>query len=171
MYAPREEKHPEQRAFSMALYVVSAMGAIAQYAASIGMVVAGVIILMLAGFMVKMQRLTARGTIYASHVEWMARTLSIGCKFLFPIAIFVALYLVYKWTDVATLQHSLAAAGDDTDATINLVKAYIASNEDKINRITTWSLTPPILWWVRRCWHGLVRADKSEPIDYPDSLL
>ena len=170
MYARPQEKHPEQRAFTMALYVVSSLGAIVQYAESFGMVVAGCIILGIAGCMVRMQRLTARGTIYASHVEWMARTMKIGSMFLFPLSIVVMLYLVYEWTDIETLKNGLAAT-DDSAAQSNLVRAYITANMDKIDRITTWAITPPIFWWVRRCWYGLVRADRSEPVDYPDSIL
>jgi hypothetical protein len=173
MYAPREEKHPEQRVFTMALYVVMALAAIAQYSASYGMVIAGVIILILAGFMIKMQRLTARETIYASHVEWTANTMSIGCKFLFPIAAVVSLYLVYKGTDIESLRRSVTTADSEGDlgAMVSIVKTWAAQNEPKVRSITTWCLTPPIFWWVRRCWHGLVRADKSEPIDYPDSIF
>ena len=172
MYARPEERHPEQRGMSMAIYVIAALGAIVQYAESIGMVVAGCIILALAGFMLKAQRMTAKGTIYASHVEWTARTMSIGSYFLFPISIAVAFYLIYQWTDIEALRKAVAASdSDDTETLINLVKAYIANNKEKIDRITTWSITPPIFWWVRRCWYGLRRADKSEPIDYPDGIF
>ena len=172
MYARPEEKHPEQRVFSMALYVVSALGAIVQYAESFAMVVAGCIILGLAGFMVKAQRLTAKNTIYASHVEWMARTISIGSTFLFPLSIAVTFYLVYTLTDVESFRKAIAAAdSDDFGVLSGLVKNYVAKNMDKIDSITTWSITPPIFWWVRRCWFGLMRADKHEPIDYPDSLI
>jgi hypothetical protein len=172
MYAPQpEEKHPEQRIFSQFIYVVSAMGAISQYAESIGMVVAGCLILGLAGFMVKAQRATAHNTIYASHVEWAARTMYIGTFFLFPISIAAMLYFVYTWTDIAGLKQTLLGSSEDLSAQAGIVKEYIVQNEAKINRITTWCISPPIFWWVRRCWYGIMRADKSEPIDYPDGIF
>jgi hypothetical protein len=171
-YAPPEEKHPEQRAFSKALYVIAAFGAIAQYAESFGMVIAGCIILGIAGFMVKAQRMTAQGTIYASHVEWISRTLTIGSRYLFPLSLAIALWLVYTMTDVDALRKVIAASNSDDLGTLSgLVRQYIEQNEQKIDMITTWSITPPIFWWVRRCWFGLMRAEKSEPIDYPDSLF
>ena len=121
MYAPSEEKHPEQRVFTMAIYVIASFGAVVQYAESFGMVAAGCIILGITGFMVKAQRMTAKDTIYASHVEWIARTMSIGSKFLFPLSIVVMLYLVYEGTDVASLRHALAASSDDMERPVELL--------------------------------------------------
>src|SRR4051812_18740887 len=109
-YAPPEEKHPEQRAFSKALYVIAAFGAIAQYAESFGMVIAGCVILGITGFMIKAQRMTAQGTIYASHVEWISKTLTIGSRYLFPLSLVVALWCVYTMTDIDSLRKALAAS-------------------------------------------------------------
>ena len=172
MYAPVEEKNPEQRAFTMALYIIAAFGAIVQYTESLSMNIAGFIILAIAGFMLKAQRLTARDTIYASHVEWMARTISIGSYFLFPVAIAAILYFVYTLTDIVSLKKTFAASGgQDLNAMLSLTKTYIANNGEKINRIINLSITPPIFWWVNRCWYGFKRAAKSEPIDYPESFI
>ncbi len=173
MYAPQpEEKNPEQRIFSMWLYVISILGAIAQYAESWQMVILGCIIVGLAGFMVKAQRLTAQNTIYVSHVEWISRTLTIGSRYLFPLSLILTMYLVYTLTDIDSLKKIIASSNtDDLDVLWNLIKQYTDKNAPRIDRITTWCITPPIFWWVRRCWYGLMRADKSEPIDYPDSLF
>lgn len=173
MYAPPPiEKNPEQRIFTMALYVIASLAAILQYAASVSMVVTGCIMIMLTGFMVKMQRVTAKGTIYESHVEWTARTLSIGSKFLFPGAIIVALYLIYTGTDIAGLKAKLDAANEsDAGNGGSVLQLWIAQNWDAIDSIITWCLSVPIFWWVRRCWVGLMKADKHEPIDYPEGIL
>jgi len=173
MYAPPErEKNPEERLFSMVLYIVAAIGAIAQYAESLGMNIAGCIVLAIAGFMVKMQRLTAADTIYASHVQWMSRTMSIGSRFLFPLAIAVMLYLIHAWTNIEAVKKAFEASENkDFGVIMNVVRGYITDNEHKIDLIITGSITPPIVWWVRRCWYGFARANKSEPIDYPDSFF
>ncbi len=171
-HAQPKEEHPEQRTFSRLLYIIAAMGALAQYAESFGMVVAGCIILSISGFMVRALRVTARGTIYASHAEWLTRTFQIGSVFLFPGSIIVALYFVFKMTDAAAFIHVLANADtDDMGLLTDLVKNYITENAQKIDLIVTWSITPPIIWWVRRCWFGLWKAEKSEPIDFPGGIF
>jgi hypothetical protein len=172
MYAPPEEKHPEQRIFSMALYVISALGAIAQYAESIFMNITGCVILLAVGFMLKAQKLTAEGTIYVSHVRWISRTMSIASYFLFPVSFIVILYLTFQWTDMHTIRASLQSAENhDMDAINAAVQNYIAHNQGTIDKIFICSITPPILWWVRRCWYGYQRAKRSEPIDFPDSIF
>ena len=172
MYAPPEERHAEQRIFSMIIYILAAVGAVAQYAETLAMNVAGFVILALTGFMLKAQRLTAQGTVYASHVIWVQRTMSIATNFLLPVSIAVILYLVYKETDIRAVKSSFEAGESRNLAEkISLVRSYIARNEAKIDPIVTWSITPPILWWVNRCWYGYRRAKKSEPIDFPDSLF
>lgn len=172
LYAPSEEKHPEQRIFTMFLYIVSLFDVVMQYAQTITILVIGCMITGAVGFMIKAQRLTAKDTIYASHVEWIARTISIGSKFLFPIAIIIALYLIYDTTGVEAVRKSLANPNsDDPGAPYIILKNYMDANEDKVNHIINWSITPPIFWWARRCWTGLMRADKHEPIDFPDSFF
>jgi uncharacterized membrane protein len=172
MYAPPQERHPEERIFSMLLYIIAAIGAVAQYAESLGMNVAGCVILAIAGFMVKVQRLTAAETPYASHVEWMSRTISIGSRFLFPLSIAAMLYLIHSYTDIESTRKSFESSDNkDIGVMMNIVKGYLDRNEQKLNLIVTGSLTPPILWWVRRCCYGLVKANKSEPIDFPYSFF
>jgi len=156
----------------MALYIITTLGALAQYAETLGMNIAGCIILMFAALMLKAQRLTAQGTIYSSHVAWMSRTMSIASYFLFPISIAVILYCVFKYTDLQAPRRALEASGGKYMAVmLVIVINYIAHNESTIDSIVTWSLTPPILWWVRRCWYGYMRAKQSEPIDFPDSII
>lgn len=170
MYASPEEKHPEQRAFSMVIYIFAGLGALVQYAESLAMNIAGFAFLALVGFMVKAQKLTAKDTIYASHVAWVERTISIATNFLFPISVAFILYFIFKWTDIRDT--ALANTnGKNTEIMIGIVKSYIDRNQSKINTIVSWSITPPIIWWLRRCWYGFQRAKKSEPIDFPDSLI
>ena len=172
MYAPSEEKHPEQRAFSMILYVFAILGAISQYAESVGMNIAGIAILGCVGFMLKAQKVTAQDTIYSTHVRWTARTISIATYIFFPISAILILFLVYEYTDLESPRRALEAA-DSTDsvAIVGVVKEYVSHNESRISSIITCSITPPILWWIRRCWYGFVRAKRSEPIDFPDSIF
>ncbi|MCK5519461.1 MAG: hypothetical protein KAI61_08600, partial [Alphaproteobacteria bacterium] len=101
----REEKHPELRTFSMMLYIISGISAIAQFFSVT--VLPGLCFLVLAFFMVKAQRITAKDTIYASHAEWTARTLSIGTFVLFPLALCVAVYFLWKSTDIEALKATI----------------------------------------------------------------
>lgn len=172
MYAPPEEHHPEQRTFSMALYMISTFAAILQYFNSIPVILLGAMLVTLCFFMAKAQGVTARETIYSTHVEWTRRTLSIGSFFLFPISLIAAFYFIYTTTDINALKNSLDASTEgDLGDTIILVKNYVAANMEKVEKITSISLAPPILWWVRRCIYGFMKAQKSEPIDYPEGFL
>jgi len=172
MYAPPEEKHPEQRIFSMVLYVISAVGALAQYAESIFMNVTGCLVLLAVGFMIKAQKLTADGTIYLSHVRWISRTMSIASYFLFPVSFGVILYLTFQYTDIGRIKGELQSQENHDMAAISAaVQNYVAHYQTTIDRIFICSITPPIVWWVRRCWYGYQRAKRSEPIDFPDSIF
>lgn len=167
----REEKHPELRAFSMMIYIISGISAIAQFFSIT--VLPGLCFLVLAFFMVKAQRITAKNTIYASHVEWTARTLSIGTFVLFPLALCVAVYFLWKSTDIEALKATIVVKADDNDPSslINFITEYIKGNTQRVADVTTKSLALPVLWWVRRCWVGYRCAKESLPIDYPESLI
>jgi hypothetical protein len=169
-YARPEERHPEQRSFTMGLYIVTALSALLQFYEIT--VIPGMLLMLIAFFMVKAQRVTAMNTIYASHVEWTRRTLSLGTFIIFPLFAVLAIYLVYKMTDITSLKSAFASNEDgDLGAMANIIIGYAKQNEAKVNSITTGCITPPILWWVRRCFVGYMRAKRSEPVDYPDGII
>lgn len=169
MYAPAEEKHPEQRTFSMALYIITAFCGLSQFFMST--LLLGLILLVLCFFMTKAQRATAQNTIYASHVEWTRRTLSVGTFWLCPIALGFACYFVWKSVDFIEMRRQLDATNGDLGDTINLMKAYVTNNVAKVERIADYCMAPVIFWWLRRCLHGFLKAKRSEPIFYPEGLL
>ncbi|MFH1158182.1 MAG: hypothetical protein V1721_04770 [Pseudomonadota bacterium] len=155
----------------MMLYIISAISAIAQFFPAT--VLPGLFFLVIAFFMTKAQRMTAKDTIYASHVEWTARTLSIGTFILFPLAMGIAVYFLWKSTDIEALKATIVVKADDDDpsALMNFITGYIEGNIPRVADVTMKSLALPILWWVRRCWVGFRYAKESLPIDYPESLI
>jgi len=161
------EKHPELRTFSMMLYIITAMSAILQFFTTT--LIVGLLFLVIAWLMVRAQKITAKGTAYASHVEWISRTISIGTFVLFPAAFAIAGYLVWKRIDMAELQGLMKE--EDPNALINAVRGYMKIHMPEISRIVTITTLPPLLWWLRRCWAGYARAKNSEPIDYPWSII
>lgn len=174
MYAPppKEERNPEQRLFSMALYMIAAFAGGLQCFNSLPVVVLGTLLVSMCFFMVKAQKLTAMNTLYSTHVEWTHRTLSIGSFFLFPLSFAVALYFVYTSTDLLAFKKSLDASSEgDIGDVIGIVKNYIAKNEEKVEAITSYSLLPAVIWWVRRCAYGFWRAKNAEPINFPQGIL
>lgn len=169
MYAPAEEKHPEQRTFSMALYIIVGFCGIMQYFMST--VLFGTILLLICFFMVRAQKATAQNTIYITHVEWTRRTLSIGTFYLFPIALAFACYFISKTIDFAAIRQQLDGTDGEIGGTITLMKGYITENAERVEHISTLCITPVILWWLRRCVYGFMKAKSSEPIFYPQGLL
>lgn len=161
------EKHPELRSFCMAIYIIAGFGGAIQFID--GALFLSIILLALAWFMIKAQRMAAMGTMYASHVEWTAYTMSRGLFFLFPLALVIAGYFIWKGMDVATFKTALNndADGKFLEITYNFVNAH----KDRMMYITNICAAPPTLWWVWRCWFGFMRAKAELPIDYPDSWI
>lgn len=162
-----EYKNPELRTFSMALYMIAGMSGLLQFFETT--VILGTILLVISFFMVKAQRLTARETLYASHVEWTARTLSRGTFIFFPAALIISLYLIIKNTDFEPIKAALNS--DDAGAMMDGIHRYMGKSIPYISHITTITMAPVIFWWVRRCVFGFIRAKNAEPIDYPDGFL
>jgi len=167
MYYPEQNPRPELRAFAIAVYTVSGLSAVLQLYAST--VILGVILLLFAWFMNKAQRITAAGTLYASHAEWAARTLSRGTFFVFPAAFVVGAWLVWENTDMQSLKTVLNS--DDMDVAMNGLQAYISKSMPIIARTSVLAMIPAVLWWVRRCVSGILKAHKGLPVDYPDSWI
>lgn len=169
MYTNRgqPERHPELRSFCMAIYIVAGLGGILQFVD--GALVMSLILLAISWFMVKAQRMAAMGTIYASHVEWTAYTMSRGLTILFPLALIVAGYIVWKGIDLTAFKNSLQ--NDEDGKIMEISLQFVMSQKEKILRITDICSIPPTLWWVRRCWFGFMRAKEETPIDYPDSWI
>ncbi|MBU6475390.1 MAG: hypothetical protein KGL10_07485 [Alphaproteobacteria bacterium] len=155
----------------MWLYAIAALGALAQYAMSWQLVIAGCLVVSFCGFMIKAQRITARDTIYASHVEWTANTLRIGGYYLLPLSLLLTMYLVDRYTNINGLFNLMASSNGDLSTQVNTVQSFMNDNSQRIDFITTLCITPPIFWWVWRCWFGLWRAQNSEPIDFPDAFF
>lgn len=158
-----EEKHPEQRGFSMFLYVITAFSAIFQYFQAT--LILGLILFCVAWFMTKAQRVTAASTPYMSHVEWTSRTLFLGMFVFFPIAFAVACYMIWQTIDFETLKASVEADGAP-GAAFSVALSYIKSTEPQVRKIVNITSTPPLLWWLWRCWIGFSRAQKHEPMSW-----
>ncbi|MBI3441598.1 MAG: hypothetical protein HY052_07340 [Proteobacteria bacterium] len=162
-----EEKNPHLRSACMALYIVTGAGGVLQFFD--GLLLVSLVILGIAWFMAKAQRIAARGTIYASHAEWAARTMSIGGTVLFPIALLIGCFIIWHSVDIDALKTSIQ--NDEADNLGAVVQGFLTSNMEKISHITDIASLPPTFWWVRRCWVGLLRAKQKIPIDYPHSWL
>ena len=162
-----DEKYPEQRTFSMALYMIAGTSAVLQLFSST--IILGLILLVLSFLMAKMQRVTARETTYSSHVEWTYNTLSTGTFVLFPISACIAIYFIFKNTDIAGVKDAMNS--DDMDVLFTGAQNYISRATPYAKNISMITLTPPVLWWVRRCVAGFLRAKNSEPVDYPNALI
>ena len=162
-----EEKHPELRAFCMVLYVITALSAVLQVFESTLMV--GLLFLVVAYMMVGAQKMTARKTIYQSHIEYVAKTLSMGMGVIFPIAMVLAIYLIWKNTDISAIKAAIDS--DDPDSMMSIVNRYVTGGMQIAQDIILKTMALPVFWWVRRCLVGFLRAKNSEPVDYPDSWI
>ena len=164
---PARNPHPELRSFAIAVYVVSALSAVLQLYMST--VVFGLFLLFVAFFMNKAQKITAAGTLYASHVEWAGRTLKLGTFYVFPAAFAIGAWLVWKNTDVASVKAAMNS--DDMDVTMNGMQNYIHQSIPILAHTSVMAMIPAVLWWVRRCVSGILKAKKGLPMDYPDSWI
>ena len=170
MYYRNEEHHPEHRIFAMVLYVVASLSAVFQFFPPT--IILGLILLVLANFMNKVFKATAKETIYITHAEWIGRTLYVGTFFLFPLSLAAAAYLIWTTTDVSSFKATIAKSdADDPSVAMSIINSYMVRDMPAVAHICTVTLAPPVFWWVRRCLVGYRRAQESEPIDYPEGLL
>jgi uncharacterized membrane protein len=163
----REREHPELRMGCMVLYVVMSVSAVFQLFEAT--VIFGLILLVIAFFMAKMQRVTAMGTPYASHMEWISSTLSIGTFLVYPVFMSIGIYFLWKDLNLAPLKEAMNS--DEPSAIVDAMHAFIARNTPHALKVTTIAMIPPTLWWVRRCWEGFSLAKEDQPVNYPGSLI
>ncbi len=154
------------------IYAIAAAGALAQYAVSFAMVLSGCVILWACDRMLDRQRAAARGTPFESHATWLRRTQRIGGTYLLPPAVLVMFWLIFEATPAATLMRDIIRNQITSPVGIeNLLAEYLARYGATVNRITYICISPPIFWWVWRCWTGFARARKSEPIGSPTAFI
>ncbi len=162
-----EEEHPNQRTLCMALYMITAAGGISQMFNEA--IVTCIVLMVIVWFILKIQQTAAKGTIYASHAEWIARTISIAGTVLFPIALIVAAFILWRTLDIATLKKNLA--DENPEIAMHAVQNFMDANSDRILHVSDRACLPPTIWWVWRCVTGFWRAKNSVAIDYPRSWV
>ncbi len=175
--APDSGKGDEQqRTRFMWIYSLAAATALAQYAVTPGTFLFGLFLLWASIFLLRRQKKTAQGTVFESHAKWIGRTLYIGCVYLLPAAALVMFFFIFKYAHLTDLQRDIArnivTGSIVTPADIErMVRNYFHQYGALISRIAYLSITPPILWWLWRCWTGFRHAAKSEPMNKPMAFL
>ncbi len=171
-----ETGEDRQRSQFMLIYALAAAGAVAQYAVTLETILLGCVLLWVCVLLLNRQKKAAQGTAFESHAKWITRTLYIGSVYLLPVATVIIFYFIYKDTHLAALQQNIVMNITTGRITTlagleRIVQNYIHQYGGTILRITYICITPPILWWLWRCWTGFRRAAKSEPMNKPMAFL
>ncbi len=144
------------RNVSMALYGTYTLSVLMQFFEQT--MTLGLLLMVIAYIINRDRRKTAKDTPYESHLQWMSRTFWIGTGVVMPLAIIIATVLILTFTDVSSV------ATSDPDALMSGITSYIYGNMSKIMMLTSISMIPTAVWWLRRCWIGFDLARSEEPI-------
>ena len=149
------------RKLCMTLYATYAASAILQFFEQT--LILGLLALIIAYILSSTKKKAAKNTIYATHLRWMNRTFWIGTGIIVPVAMIIASFLIWQFTNVETLAGLFT--GEDTDTLMNNLQGYIQENMTKISVITFITMIPTVLWWLRRCWIGYSLAEAGKPVE------
>ena len=149
------------------LYIAYAASSVLQFSELT--LLAGLIILIAAYIMCEIKKWDAKDTPYASHMRWMSRTFWIGTGVIMPIAVVIATVLILKLTNISSI--TSAMKGDDPEAIMTGIQIYMEQNMKKVGLITTLTMAPTVIWWLRRCWVGYKLAKDGKPVENVMSWL
>lgn len=99
-----------------------------------------------------------KNTPYDSHLRWMSRTFWIGTAVLTPLAMILAGFIVWNFTDLPSIITTM-------ESNPEAAMGAITKDATKASRIADACMIPAVIWWIRRCWRGYELARAEMPVD------
>lgn len=98
------EEKADLRKFCIILYAVYALSALSQFFEIT--LLPGLLALIIAYIQGNAKKGAAKDTPYASHLRWLSRTFWIGTGVIVPVAVVIAAYLIWTFTDISSIANS-----------------------------------------------------------------
>lgn len=165
-----DAKPADLRNFCIMLYGIYAVSIVlGGMGPTVLIVLLGLLLVIIAYILMRSKREAAKDTPFASHLRWMNRTFWIGTGIIFPMALIISSFLIWTFTDLASVTDSLMQG--DPDAMMGTIQSYVENSQTKAFMIGIVTMLPAVIWWLHRCWIGYTLARDGKPVENVTSWL